>query len=116
MEANCPTINTIKSHLGVDLPKAREIHGILSGIVTVRKYKAVQETIDKLEVRNITPLKHFLQLIALVEALGITDATGCVLSLGDGVECTLELPAPYRYSVKHNKENKFVFTNPKNQN
>ena len=107
METSCPTINSIKSYLKVDLPKAREIHGILSGIVTVRRYETVQIAIDEgFKVTKDKPFPPYLQLLAVIDALGI-DLRDCGMSAHINQSITLFLP-DREYAILF-ADNKFIF-------
>ena len=116
METSCPTINSIKSYLKVDLPKAREIHGILSGIVTVRRYKLVQETIDEAHWSSKVP--QYLQLLAVAEVLGLSYEQ-CVFVVGDTADVVYDKPSrvslllpnnKYEYAILwYSSDNKFIF-------
>lgn len=118
MQINCPTINSIKSYLQVELPKAREIHGILSGVSSVRRYKLVQELLD--EATTYRNLPQFLQMYAVLDVLKI-EPKDCALQiehisgLPNPVTITLYMPEPYdQYGLRWN-DNTFTFTKDKSE-
>lgn len=117
MQPNCPTINTIKSYLQVELPKAREIRGILSGVSSVRRYRLVQELLDDSDSYRDMP--QLLQVVAVMDVLQIDPKT-VTMRLQDSIKkdgcamVTWMFPQPYQYALRW-CDNNFYFIKDKSE-